>query len=150
MLTRPLAGYLAPTAIGKAVMDTAPKVAQYVTQLPISKAIGQTIDQTQAMFANVQNWINSSYQNVREHGRQAETFVQKELNKMEQQSRLQSNSPKTSRPMHNQRRRWMPQRRYSLTLKPRSSQRQPIQGEAKVQPTLETNPFACSCNGLIG
>lgn len=55
MLTRPLAGYLAPTAVGKAMMDAGPMVAKYVTQLPISTAIGRTIDQTQAIFSNVQD-----------------------------------------------------------------------------------------------
>lgn len=82
MFTRPIAGYLAPTAIGKAMMDTAPVVAKYVTQLPISQAIGQTIDKTQAMFNNVQEWLNNSLANVREYGLHAEKFVQKEVNKM--------------------------------------------------------------------
>lgn len=82
MLTRPIAGYLAPTAIGKAMMDTAPAVAKYVTQLPISKAIGQTIDKTQALFSNVQDWLTASLANVREYGLHAEKFVQKEVNKL--------------------------------------------------------------------
>lgn len=80
--TRPLSGYLAPTVIGKAMLDTAPVVAKYVTQLPISKAIGQTIDQTQALFASVQGWIQNSYENIREFGRHTEAFVQKEVNKL--------------------------------------------------------------------
>lgn len=82
MLTRPIAGYLAPTAIGKAMLDTAPVVAKYITQLPISKAIGQTIDNTQAMFANVQEWATNSLANVRQYGLHAEKFVQKEVNKL--------------------------------------------------------------------
>lgn len=82
LLTRPIAGYLAPTVIGKAMLDTAPVVAKYVTQLPISKAIGQTIDQTQALFASVQGWIQNSYENIREFGRHTEAFVQKEVNKL--------------------------------------------------------------------
>ena len=103
MLTRPLAGYLAPTAVGKAMMDAGPMVAKYVTQLPISTAIGRTIDQTQAIFSNVQDWIHSSYQNVREYGIHAEKFVQKELNKLSNnQDPKQANQQKVSQELQSQ------------------------------------------------
>lgn len=96
ILTRPLAGYLAPSAIGKAMLDTAPVVAKYVTQLPISKTIGQTIAQTQAMFDNVQAWIQGSYQNIREYGRHTQAFMQKEANKLtnNQTPNQNQNAPK--------------------------------------------------------
>lgn len=99
VFTRPLSGYLAPTAIGKAFLDTAPMVANYVTQLPLSKAIGAVIDRSQAMVSNIQDWIDNTRLNIRARGLKTEIFVQEQLNKMsnkqnqgENQKPVESNS----------------------------------------------------------
>lgn len=80
--TKPLSGYLAPTAVGKAILDTAPVAYNYVTELPVSKQIAGVVAQSQAVLNNVKDWLTSSYNNIVEYKDHAQRFLQQEVNKL--------------------------------------------------------------------
>lgn len=82
MLTRPLAGYIAPSVIGKAILDTAPKIGGYVSQLPGAGLVGQVLAQGQAVLQRTQDFLTMTRQHVRAVGLDTEKFIELGLNKM--------------------------------------------------------------------
>lgn len=82
VVTRLASGYVAPSVIGKAILDTAPRVANFVTQLPGGGVIGFALAQSQAVLQKTQDFLTVTRQHVRAVGLDVETFIEQGFNQV--------------------------------------------------------------------
>lgn len=82
MLSRPITGYIGSSVVGKAILDTVPRIGGYVSQLPGSGAVGFVLGQSQAVIQKTQDFLTMVRQHVRAVGLDAETFIHQGFTKM--------------------------------------------------------------------